>query len=854
MSDSATVEQLSKDFRDVGTQTSEIPVRITYRIIELFSDGLYASPNKAIEELVANSFDAGATNVHVIVSPDRSSDDAVIIVVDDGQSMDERGLRLHWLIGVSNKRDLKSPPRGRRQIGRFGIGKLATFALANELTHICKRGEKYYAVTMDYRKMPEGKEGGIEIKENGGVNLPLRELAESDAQGSLLPLIQGGKPGYQAIELFGPNAPESWTVAVLSDLKDMAREIKMGMLSWVLRTSMPLRPDFKLFLNGDPQESTKLGQDPLKRWILGKDLKELGKPASDKDLEVVEDPNEGAERRWGLNHSQLGRITGFAEVYENRLTTESSFGRSHGFFVYVRGRLINVYDTHFGIPASALRHGTFARFRMEVHIDKLDDELRSTREAVRDATLAEAARSILRAVFNIARGFLNEYDRQQEPSFRAWARIRQSPGSLTRRPILGVLQAAIRGKASPKLLRYPTYISGDEAQTFLREIEARAETDDGLVSGIEHVDLALDEGIAVLDVKPGKLLINTLHPFVAAYRDRFEKDDTLSLLCMAEVLTEAYLYNLGFDDGEVFEVMSRRNELLKHFARAMKRTANLIARDLLDAVTSQTQLELELVAAFNSLGFEAVHIGGKGKPDGKATAHLGALEGKPRRYSVSLEAKSKERVGNRVGSGGVDIARITTHRDESSCEHAVIVGPDFATTHGEHSALVKDARREYDRSSKTITFMRAYDLARLVRLRAIKHIGLDRLRELFGTCVSPEEVVEWVDRIAQEPQDKPPYREILETIWRLQEEEPHEAIEFASVKTLLRRDYGICLSKSRLVELCKAVQEMACEVVVRDRTIELTQPPNIIVESAGRTLQQFPEDEQRVASFDWLKL
>jgi hypothetical protein len=854
MSDPTTFRESTGDFRNAGTETSQIPVRISYRIIELFSDGLYASPHKAVEELVANAFDAGATDVHVVLSPDRSADDATIIVVDNGQSMDEAGLRLHWRIGFSNKRVLKQPPRGRRQIGKFGIGKLATFALANELTHICKSKGRYYGVTMDYRLMPAGKDGGVEISKNEGVNLPLRELTESEIRGSLPSLLDGQKPGHSAIELFGPSAPESWTIAIMSDLKDMAREIKTGRLSWVLRTSMPIRPDFRLFLNGEPQVSTKMDQEPIKRWILGKDLVELGKPASAEDLEAVEDPQKEGEERWGLHHTRLGRITGFAEVYENRLTTESSFGRSHGFFVYVRDRLINAYDTHFGIPASALRYGSFARFRMEVHVDKLDDELRSTREAVRDATLAEATRNILHAVFNHARGFLTEYDRQQEPGFKAMARIRQSPGSLTRRPIVGVLKLAIEGKCSPKLLRYPHHLPAEEARIFLSVLEAKADSDAGLVTSIEPIDLSMDDGIAVLDVEAENLLINTLHPFVAAYRDSFEKDDTLALLCMAEVLTETYLYNLGFDDSYVLEVMSRRNELLKRFARSMKRTANLIAIDLLDAVTGQTQLELELVAAFNSLGFEAVHIGGKGKPDGVARAYLGALDGKTRQYSVNLEAKSKERLGKRIESKDVKFKRITAHSRDYSCEHAIIVGPDFATTLGEASALVKDARNECQSSGRTITLMRAHDLARLVRLRAIKHIGLDRLGELLKTCVSPEEAAEWVNKIEQEPRDRPPYREILEVIWRLQQEEPHEAIEFAAVKTALRLERNISLSKPRLIEYCKALAEMAQEVVVRDRTVELTQPPSIVIESAGTTLKQFPENEQRVASFDWLKL
>ena len=55
-------------FASVGTATDNIEVRLSYRIIELFSEGLYASPNKAVEELVANSFDAGAQRVQVLLS------------------------------------------------------------------------------------------------------------------------------------------------------------------------------------------------------------------------------------------------------------------------------------------------------------------------------------------------------------------------------------------------------------------------------------------------------------------------------------------------------------------------------------------------------------------------------------------------------------------------------------------------------------------------------------------------------------------------------------------------------------------------------------------------------------------
>ena len=46
----------------IGNTIDQIPVTISYRIIELFSAGLYSSPNKAFEELVSNSYDAMAKN------------------------------------------------------------------------------------------------------------------------------------------------------------------------------------------------------------------------------------------------------------------------------------------------------------------------------------------------------------------------------------------------------------------------------------------------------------------------------------------------------------------------------------------------------------------------------------------------------------------------------------------------------------------------------------------------------------------------------------------------------------------------------------------------------------------------
>lgn len=193
-------------FASIGKATDSIDVRLSYRIVELFSEGLYASPNKAIEELVANSFDAGAQQVHVLLSPNLHEQDSTIIAIDDGGGMDADGLKQHWLIGISDKRRLTELPRGRQQIGKFGIGKLATYVLANRLTHLSKRGGKYFSTSMDYTKIDTRI--GQEVEPKAPIKIPLRELNEEEAKEALKPWTE--TPAFKAtgMFLFGKDAPD----------------------------------------------------------------------------------------------------------------------------------------------------------------------------------------------------------------------------------------------------------------------------------------------------------------------------------------------------------------------------------------------------------------------------------------------------------------------------------------------------------------------------------------------------------------------------------------------------------------------------------------------------------------------
>lgn len=840
---------LEENFFKIGKEKAEIEVRISYRIIQLFSEGLYATPHKAIEELVSNSFDAGATNVHVILSPDLTDEDATIAVLDDGLGMDEKGLTEHWLIGVSRKRrEGFSSPKGRKQIGKFGIGKLATYVLSRRLTHICKVGSVYYSTSMDYTKIPAAEGGGLHAEER--VILPLRILTEKEAKQAIAPWLEGSRPGYKAITLFGKGAARTWTVAIMSSLKEMAQEIQKGRLRWILQTAMPLRDDFCLFLDGEKVPPSKLSENRLGHWILGKELIKLPKPAP--ELKVSENSKAPEDSRYGLSQRQLGRITGYVEVYEDPIDTGKSTGieRSNGFFVYVRGRLVNIDDPGFGISRNLLRHGTFSRFRMVVRIDSLDEELRSSRETVRAGVLTTIAQNVLHGAFNHARNVLKKHEAEVSAGQQISSRVAGSPGSLTRRPIIGLVQGAFEGKISPKCVKYPQTLTSSEQTDFLDGLNARADDEHGMVRDVQLVEMSQDEGIAILDVESGILEINSLHPFVAYFLDEYENKKRslpLELLAMSEVLLEAHLYEAGLGKDDIYDVLSRRDEVLRFLARSTgKNNAITVAQNLIDSALDKNALETALVTVFDSMGFDTVPLGGPKKPDGLAAARLaGDSKGKPHRYKVSLEAKSKEKEGSKVSAKTVGISGIARQRDDYTCDHAVVVGPDFPTTDGELSALVKEIKKDQQTSGKTITLIRIVDLARLVRLVPLKRLGLGQVRDLFDTCITPEQASAWVDKLAAQQVPKAHYRDILDTIWELQKERPDEAVEYSGLAVALQKGAKkLNISKVDLSQTCLAISRLAPQMIsARRNSVELSQRPDRVMALIGSAIQEYPEEE-----------
>lgn len=95
---------------------------------------LYSNVPAVLAELIANSWDADATQVDIEIRRDSTgADGASIVITDDGCGMDDTDVRQKYLkVGYQRRQGPSSDrtPGGRPVMGRKGIGKLSIFSIA----------------------------------------------------------------------------------------------------------------------------------------------------------------------------------------------------------------------------------------------------------------------------------------------------------------------------------------------------------------------------------------------------------------------------------------------------------------------------------------------------------------------------------------------------------------------------------------------------------------------------------------------------------------------------------------------------------------------------------------------------
>ncbi|MFJ6856839.1 ATP-binding protein [Streptomyces werraensis] len=130
----------------------DFKITVLGRTLEHLGTQMYKRRDVAIAELVANCWDAGATRVDISVPPEHEYDSrtSVLTVTDNGAGMDDDEVEHNYLVIGRNRRSAGQPPRhGRLVMGRKGVGKLAGFGLARNMTVVTWREGQACTLTLD---------------------------------------------------------------------------------------------------------------------------------------------------------------------------------------------------------------------------------------------------------------------------------------------------------------------------------------------------------------------------------------------------------------------------------------------------------------------------------------------------------------------------------------------------------------------------------------------------------------------------------------------------------------------------------------------------------------------------------
>jgi len=158
--------------------------------IEHLGVKMYSTLPPVVSELIANSYDADAKEVKIIL---KDSTEKIIIVSDNGHGMSFDEINENFLTIGRNRRiknETDKSPKGRKIIGKKGLGKLSFFGIAHEIEISTVKDYKKNSFVMDWNIImsKENDEGGIEnyeptililneeTKEDSGTTITLRKI------------------------------------------------------------------------------------------------------------------------------------------------------------------------------------------------------------------------------------------------------------------------------------------------------------------------------------------------------------------------------------------------------------------------------------------------------------------------------------------------------------------------------------------------------------------------------------------------------------------------------------------------------------------------------------------------------
>lgn len=710
-------ERIEELLGDPGNVVDQVSLNVDYQIIEHFSQHLYDSPNKAVEELVANGFDAFATEVLVFTPGPYTT--GRLLVWDDGESMNVKGLKELWEIAKSPKSGERVEERNgkeRKIIGKFGIGKLASYAVGEIISHVCRHQGEFYLVSIDYAT----------VRGRQPVQAPIMRLPEDRAVELVKSLFSELPPSADRML-----QRDSWTLAVVEKLK--VADLPSGRLTWVLGNGMPLRPDFAIRVNEKAVRS-RLEKNAEVNWDFGarpvvdaiksrwKDAEKDGSVSSSVMFghRIGLDPGAPSTDVPFVQFPRLGHVWGHVRLFDETLLKfrTKEHGRSHGFFLIVRGRLVNPDDEKLFILDPSFQ--TFYRSQFILFVDDLDEALLADRQRLRlDEQVQQELKTLQEALSGIARTTVEERDKRRDDEQSTRSMLPTGSRIHYREPINALL------------LRAP--------------VEEVADFDPAAVI-VERKDIGDDDPISIMAFKENAFHVNTRHPYYSVIRKRAGESRaareflrTFDLFAISERLLEGHLLTIGISEDEIKEIIGWREGLFRRLAASYEDTPELIGQMHTTSYVGGRSFEKALCAVLEDMGFSVKHDGRSGRKDAFVVATVG-----PESYSFTVEAKGSS---GDIDNAAADVGAAANHRDRAGAEHALIIArkfSGFAAKPDRDPALMGECR-----STGRVSIMDLESLEKIHTSVSRFSYPLPLLKDVFVTLESPRDKLTKIDGLVK---------------------------------------------------------------------------------------------------------
>lgn len=181
-----------------------------------------------VEELVANSYDADASTVLVLLDSDRNE----LHVLDDGRGFSKKAMRNAGILGGGEKADVEVSLSNRPYLGAYGFGLKATVKIATAVNIRTRSEEGEFEVQFDWSQLDEALKPEFE-----GYALTEKPIRKGLGTGAHITLRLRNPTSEDILDAYG---------SVLGNLPDDNGKFKcyVGTLKRVKRELSPALQDF----------------------------------------------------------------------------------------------------------------------------------------------------------------------------------------------------------------------------------------------------------------------------------------------------------------------------------------------------------------------------------------------------------------------------------------------------------------------------------------------------------------------------------------------------------------------------------------------------------------------------------